>query len=107
MSAARNRTQMHRPIKTYAVVFLLQCHPDTSQTGKGDTARFQSIMEAYRVLSKEDLRADYDAQFTYARSRFDDPEYMDHLRRDSNIAYQHDFAKEARKARAREKYYEE
>lgn len=84
-----------------------ECHPDTSKTS--DTARFQSIMEAYRVLSKEDSRANYDAQFVQRRSRFEDIEQFDRFRRDSKFAsnINYEFVQETMKARAREKFYEE
>lgn len=37
----------------------LQHHPDTSK-GKGDSVTFQRIVEAYRILSREDTRTKYD-----------------------------------------------
>lgn len=40
--------------------FLFQNHPDTSE-GKGNSEQFQNILEAYRVLSKDETRANYDA----------------------------------------------
>lgn len=66
-------------------------------------------MEAYRVLSKDDLRANYDAQYVHSRaSRFDHLDPMDRDRYPENFHQStYNYAQEILKARAREKYYEE
>lgn len=67
-------------------------------------------MEAYRVLSKDDLRANYDAQYggSSRASRFDHLDHMDRDRYPENFHQStYNYAQEILKARAREKYYEE
>lgn len=62
-------------------------------------------MEAYRILSKEDSRANYDAQYVRP-SRFDHVD-MDRERYRDNFHSHYNYAQEILKAREREKYYEE
>lgn len=78
-------------------MFHSQSHPDASE-GKGDPAQFQNVMEAYRVLSKKDTRAEYDAQYSkteryseepweepYANSRASRAEYADFRRQEGGF----------------------
>lgn len=65
-------------------------------------------MEAYRVLSKEDTRANYDAQYAHRKSRFEDLGDMHQYRQANKYNYSHmQYVQEKMKAQAREKYYEE
>lgn len=46
---------------------LLQLHPDGNQ---GDSKEFGKVMEAYKVLSKEETRASYDYEQSGATTSF-------------------------------------
>lgn len=49
---------LYYPLLTYTY---LQCHPDTSSSSNSkSTANFTRIMEAYKILSKRETRAEYD-----------------------------------------------
>lgn len=45
-----------------------RCHPDTATPGAADEARFQQLLDAYRLLSSPSSRARYDAQLAKSRS---------------------------------------
>jgi len=86
-------------------------HPDTSK-GVGDPVRFQNIVEAYRVLSKEDSRARFDAMHTRNRQQwqYDDTSRVDYRDFGRHQEQQNsDYVYEAMRARtqAREKFYED
>lgn len=87
--------------KIYPIFMPLQYHPDTSKSGnaKMDNAKFQNIMEAYKILGKTDLRANYDSKLRGPRNYGYDP--------GQDYTYSYNYAYETMRAREREKYYEE
>lgn len=97
--------------------FYFQHHPDTSKGG-GDPAQFQNVVEAYRVLSKQETRANYDAmqmrqqQWGYDNnsSRVDYRDYGRHppdSYRSEHAESYHEFKERAERERAKERFYEE
>lgn len=62
-------------------------HPDNADSG--DTDRFNAVVEAFRVLSDAERRADYDARYTQVREEqwriFDQESTGDHVEEDRRI----------------------